>query len=206
MEAELIEDGEFLALHCLTMKTMAGPDQIEAMVGVPAADARAALGRFLEAGEVKEARGNHILMTPGRDRLAGLYPVIYKAARESEALAGAYTRFERCNTELKRIVTDWQTVPVGGDRVPNDHGDADYDNKAIDRLGALHERACAVVDAFAAEIPRLARHKVRLDAAVERVFAGERDYFSGVRVDSYHTVWFEFHEDLIRILGTERVE
>jgi len=25
-------------------------------------------------------------------------------------------------------------------------------------------------------------------------------------VDSYHTVWFELHEDLLRILGREREE
>jgi hypothetical protein len=27
---------------------------------------------------------------------------------------------------------------------------------------------------------------------------------SGVRVSSYHTVWFEMHEDLLRLLGRTR--
>ena len=90
--------------------------------------------------------------------------------------------------------------------IKNDHSDADYDHKVIDRLGALHERVEPILDAFAAEVPRLSRHNDRLNAAVDRVFAGEKDYVSGVRVDSYHTVWFELHEDLLRILDTERDE
>lgn len=34
----------------------------------------------------------------------------------------------------------------------------------------------------------------------------QRDYVGGVRCDSYHTVWFELHEDLLRILGATRHE
>jgi len=64
------EDFEFLTLHCLTMKQLAGPANVEAIVGVPAAEAKAALGRLVESGDVKEARGNFVLMPPGRERLA----------------------------------------------------------------------------------------------------------------------------------------
>jgi hypothetical protein len=200
------EDFEFLTLHCLTMKQLAGPANVEAIVGVPAAEAKAALGRLVESGDVKEARGNFVLMPAGRERLAARYGDIYKSVRQSEEFAAAYGRFERVNNDLKRLITDWQTATVAGQQTPNDHSDPDYDHKIIDRLGALHERAEPIVDAFAAEVPRLGRHKDRLNAAVDRVFAGEKDYVSGVRLDSYHTVWFELHEDLLRILDTERDE
>ncbi|MDQ1518616.1 MAG: hypothetical protein QOE80_4446 [Actinomycetota bacterium] len=200
------EDFEFLTLHCLTMKQLAGPANVEAIVGVPAAEAKAALGRLVESGDVKEARGNFVLMPAGRERLAARYGDIYKSVRQSDEFAAAYGRFERVNNDLKRLITDWQTITVAGQQTPNDHSDPDYDHKIIDRLGALHERAEPIVDAFAAEVPRLGRHKDRLNAAVDRVFAGEKDYVSGVRLDSYHTVWFELHEDLLRILDTERDE
>jgi hypothetical protein len=36
------------------------------------------------------------------------------------------------------------------------------------------------------------------------VLSGAIDYVSGVKVDSYHTVWFELHEDLLRMLGRSR--
>jgi hypothetical protein len=200
------EDFEFLTLHCLTMKQLAGPAHVEAIVGVPTADAKAALGRLVESGDVKEARGNYVLMPAGRERLAARYGEIYKSVRQSDEFAAAYGRFERVNNDLKRLITDWQTATVAGQQTPNDHTDADYDHRIIDRLGALHERVEPILDAFAVEVPRLSRHKDRLNAAVDRVFAGEKDYVSGVRLDSYHTVWFELHEDLLRILDTERDE
>jgi hypothetical protein len=198
------EDFEFLTLHCLTMKQLAGPAHVAAIVGVPAADAKGALARLVESGDVKEARGNYVLMPAGRERLAGWYGDIYKSVRQSDAFTAAYGRFERVNNDLKRLITDWQTITVAGQQAPNDHSDPDYDHKIVDRLGALHERVEPILDAFAAEVPRLSRHKDRLNAAVDRIFAGEKDYVSGVRVDSYHTVWFELHEDLLRILDTER--
>jgi hypothetical protein len=200
------EDFEFLTLHCLTMKQLAGPAHVEAIVGVPTADAKAALGRLVESGDVKEARGNYVLMPAGRERLAARYGEIYKSVRQSDEFTAAYGRFERVNNDLKRLITDWQTITVAGQQAQNDHRDADYDHKIIDRLGAVHERVEPILDAFAVEVPRLSRHKDRLNAAVDRVFAGEKDYVSGVRLDSYHTVWFELHEDLLRILDTERDE
>jgi pyruvate,orthophosphate dikinase len=39
---------------------------------------------------------------------------------------------------------------------------------------------------------------------VDRVEAGERDWFTKPLIDSYHTVWFELHEDLLSTLGKER--
>ncbi|HVW33932.1 MAG TPA: hypothetical protein VHL53_15465, partial [Acidimicrobiia bacterium] len=62
------EDFEFLTMHCLTMKQLASPAAVEAIVGVPAADARAALERLLASGDVKEARGSFVLMPAGRER------------------------------------------------------------------------------------------------------------------------------------------
>ena len=34
--------------------------------------------------------------------------------------------------------------------------------------------------------------------------AGERDWFAKPMIDSYHTVWFQLHEDLLNTLGIER--
>ena len=62
-----------------------------------------------------------------------------------------------------------------------------------------------MLDAFARLVPRLAVHRRRLSEALARASAGETDYVSGVRVASYHTVWFELHEDLLRLLGAASV-
>ena len=97
-------------------------------------------------------------------------------------------------------------MPAGGGRVTNDHNDAEYDQGIIDRLGSLHERAERVIGKAAAAQPRVGRYLERLSAAYDKVLAGDRDFVSGVRVDSYHTVWFELHEDLLRMLGRTRQE
>ena len=39
----------------------------------------------------------------------------------AEFMAAAFARFERINVELKQLITDWQTIELGGKRVPNDH-------------------------------------------------------------------------------------
>ena len=53
-------------------------------------------------------------------------------------------------------------------------------------------------------LERFARYEPRLSTAVHRVESGERDWFTKPLIDSYHTVWFELHEDLLSTLGKER--
>jgi hypothetical protein len=147
------------------------------------------------------------MVTPaGRSWLDEQYPKAYAGLRENPDATAAYERFERVNRELLRLFTDWQMMPAGGERVPNDHSDPDYDRDVIDRLGALHERGLKPLERFQALDERLGEYIRRLESAYDRVLAGEHEYVSGARVDSYHTVWFELHEDLLRMLGREREE
>jgi hypothetical protein len=206
MQTNQMQDTDFLTLHCLTLCQLATPEKIQTVVGVSESDVGAALGRLVEAGDVKEAKGKYVIMPAGRQRLDALYPELFGTVRGSDKFTSAYERFERVNKDLKALITQWQTMSVEGRSVPNDHSDRDYDAKIVDRLADLHERAEPILDDFAADIPRLGRYKDRLTEALDRVDAGETEYVSSVRHDSYHTVWFEMHEDLLRILGTTRDE
>ena len=40
--------------------------------------------------------------------------------------------------------------------------------------------------------------------ALERVDKGERSWVDRPRADSFHTVWFELHEDLLATLALSR--
>ena len=53
-------------------------------------------------------------------------------------------------------------------------------------------------------MPHFAPYRERLRSARRRVVDGEHDWFTSPRVDSYHTVWMELHEDLLAALGWER--
>jgi hypothetical protein len=117
------------------------------------------------------------------------------------ALRRAYDRFLPLNAELLRLGHDWQ-VRSGG--VANDHSDVEYDWAVIDRLRALHERASPVTRAMATTLERFDTHRARLRTALKRVDDGEREWFTSPRIDSYHTVWMQLHEDLLLALGIER--
>jgi len=75
--------------------------------------------------------------------------------------------------------------------------DPEYDEPDHRSSRALHERADRPLQEFAALEPRFREYVRRLDVAYDRTLAGEHDFVSGAKVDSYHTVWFELHEDLV---------
>ena len=53
-------------------------------------------------------------------------------------------------------------------------------------------------------MPRLAPYQARFDHAVEQLRTGDTSYVARPIMDSYHTVWFELHEELIGLLGRDR--
>jgi hypothetical protein len=200
-------DTELLALHGLAVKKAGSPAAVAAVLGAEEAEIESALEAAVAAGRAAGAKGTFMVTPAGREWLDERYPVVYAEFRADPAATETYERFERINRELLSLFTDWQMIPAaGGERTPNDHSDADYDAGIVDRLGAQHERAEKVLDRFAGLEPRLGVHKQRLDEAYDKVLAGEIDWVSGARIDSYHTVWFELHEDLLRMLGREREE
>jgi hypothetical protein len=197
---------ELMAMHGLAVKKAGEADEVARIMGLPAEDVTKALEVAVGSGDAMAGRGKYMLTPQGRERLDAAYPEEFADLRRDDRFVAGYDRFERINRELKQLMTEWQTVPAGGEQVPNDHTDPDYDARIIDRLGDLHERAEPMLRQLSEAVDRLDVYRRRLDEAHERAMVGETDYVSGVRVDSYHTVWFELHEDLLRMLGRQREE
>ncbi len=124
---------------------------------------------------------------------------------EPEAIRAGYERFVRVNPELLATATAWQvrTRPDGMESL-NDHTDARYDRAVIEQLGAVHRDVAPVIDALAVVLDRFAPYGRRLQRAYDKVRRGDRQWFTSPTCDSYHTVWFELHEDLLVTLGLER--
>ena len=76
----------------------------------------------------------------------------------------------------------------------------------LDRLAALHADATAWFTGAEAGPRRLADYRARLDRALEGAQAGDGRYVASPRVDSYHGIWFELHEDLIGLAGRTRAD
>jgi hypothetical protein len=197
-------DVEFLAVHALAVKKSGSAGAVAELLGLDADAVESALNAATGHGTVAGSRGIYMVTPAGREWLASRYPDFYAGLRADPGAEAAYARFERINRDLLALFTDWQSVASGGERILNDHNDAEYDAKVIDRLGAVDDRAGRLFKALVAIEPRLARYQERLATAIDRALAGETAYVSGVKVDSYHTVWFELHEDLLRMLGRSR--
>jgi hypothetical protein len=68
----------------------------------------------------------------------------------------------------------------------------------------IHDRVRPVTVDLRETIDRFAGYGTRLREALEKVVAGEHEWFTKPVIDSYHTIWFELHEDLLCTLGIER--
>lgn len=201
-------DRAFLVLHALRLKGFAGTPAVAETAGVDEADAAKVLDGAKADGLViyREGRISGWSLTPaGRQKHAELLEAELAAAAYRDVVHGAYKRFLEINGELLGVCTDWQMRPgPDGQPVLNDHSDADYDKQVIARLRQIDDDVQPVCANLAGSAERFAGYGPRLAAAVEKVEAGDIDWFTKPMIDSYHTIWFELHEDLLCTLGIER--
>jgi hypothetical protein len=195
-----------LVLHGLAIKKHATPEAVAGILGLDVSVVRTTLDKLVEAKRVVEAQGKYLLAPAARMALDTEYTPLYEDVRANSAFASGYEEFERLNATLKQLITEWQTVDVRGHRVPNNHSNKDYDEKLIDRLGNLHERAELALDRLASVLPRFSIYRNKLSAALEKAEDGEITWVSDAKIESYHTLWFELHEDLLRLMRRERDE
>jgi pyruvate,orthophosphate dikinase len=118
----------------------------------------------------------------------------------------ALDSFLELDQRMKATVTAWQMRRVDGTEVFNDHTDPAYDAAVLAGLESLHGEARAWLGPLVVGLPRLAWYLERLERAVAAARGGDGRYVASPRVDSYHGVWFELHEDLILLAGRSRSE
>ncbi len=57
---------------------------------------------------------------------------------------------------------------------------------------------------LAGALDRFGSYGPRFGQALDLLLGGDLDYFTKPIMPSYHTVWFELHEDLLASLGIDR--
>jgi hypothetical protein len=120
-----------------------------------------------------------------------------------QASEAAYAGFVPLNQRLLKVCHDWQIVRGG---VPNDHADPAYDDRVIERLYGVHGGAQRILGDLTPRVPRFSRYATRFDDALVRLASGKREWFASPACDSYHTVWMQFHEDLLLATGRSRAD
>ena len=186
---------ELTVLQAVRLKGRVGRDDLAATLGGDFVDV---VDRLVGSGLLLD--GPTMRLSPeGRGRLEGLL-ADERSHVDTTAVLTAYGEFRSVNSEFKALVTDWQLK----DGQPNTHEDVSYDAAVLARLNDVHRRVTPTIDAVATQLPRLSRYSVKLQTALDNIHAGETIWLARPLIDSYHTVWFELHEELIGAVGLTR--
>ncbi|GAA4387379.1 hypothetical protein [Tsukamurella soli] len=180
---------EFDLLHALRIKGRVPADQVGADPAVVTAAA--------DAGLIAVTARGVLLTGAGLVRHAGLLAEQVSTA-DRDGLERTYDRFLQVNRAVKDACAQWQAA-----------GSAATDDDLLRAVDAL-ERAFTRVDRplakLAVRLPRYGVYRDRLEAALERATEGRRDALADPGSDSFHTAWFECHEDFLVSLGRAREE
>lgn len=193
----------FLVLHGLRLKGFGEAPAIADAVGLDVGTVEEHLAK-LQADELALRRDGRLagwaLTAAGRLEQQRLAAEDAADAGATDAVHRAYERFLGLNVQVLGACTDWQ---VRND-APNDHADAAHDTAVLERLRGIHAALAPILDDLAGALARYRHYAPRFDAAIARLDAGEFEWFTKPLIDSFHTIWFELHEDLLSTLGIER--
>ncbi len=196
----MLQDG---LLVLLSIKGFAKVDGLAEILEIDGGDVERELARLASNGEAEETKIGWRLTQSGKSAAAAYITQERTAAGLSE-MDDVYETFTVCNDRFKTTIMRWQVRTVGGSGVPNDHSDAAYDQSVIDELRSIHAEIDRLLERIARGLPRANIYRRRFERALEKISRGERRFVAAPIIDSYHTVWFELHEDLIRLAGRNR--
>ncbi len=197
---------ELLALHGLRLKGFAAVPDLAAHFGLAESDVALVLARTAEAGFTRfrdGTRSGWALTVEGRKENERLLAVEIDEAGLRPAVREAYQRFLTQNPLLLAACTRWQISDLEA-QVLNDHQDQAYDASVIAELGDIHRSALPICADLGRLLERFGTYGPRLTTAMQHITDGETQWFTKPTIDSYHTVWFELHEDLLATLGLDR--
>jgi hypothetical protein len=196
-----VTPNELAVLRSLRLKGRATTDDLATATRLPPSTVRMMIDKLLGGGDLRELRDAYALLPPACSRLEALLEQ-ERAGLSANEVTALYAAFAPVNADFKAIANQWQMR----DGKPNDHHDPAYDRSVLDRLPGIHARVLPIVERLGELAPRLSPYATRLAEANERVRAGQSEWLLTPLIDSYHTVWFELHEELISLAGLTRLD
>jgi DNA-binding MarR family transcriptional regulator len=191
---------ELTVLRAVRLKGRVSEADLVATLDEEPADVAATLAQLTAAGLLVEDKTLRI-SPEGRERLNALLAE-ERSGVDQNVLAKSYDDFRAVNNEFKGLLSDWQIK----DGQPNSHDDPEYDAAVLNHLDNVHQQVLPVIAMVTTLLPRLSRYAEKLDSAFAKIKAGETVWLARPIIDSYHTVWFELHEELIAASGLTREE
>ena len=202
-------DIELLVTLSLRLKGFGEVVDVASVHGLDPAEVTATLDAMAEAGRcmAREVDGvkKYVLTPTGREEGQSALAAELDSTGVRDAVQGAYETFLELNGQMLQLCTDWQvTTDAAGEQVLNDHSDEDYDQEVMGRLVDLDSELRKVLAPLRGSLARYDGYPGRFRTAIDRLLGGDLDYFTKPIIPSYHTVWFELHEDLLATLGIDR--
>ena len=184
-------------LQVLRIKGRATPETLATAIGVEA-DRR---DRAVRAGRGWSRTRRSVIASPtsAGERVDELYAS--ERTQAGAVIDDMYETFLPINDEVKQIVTDWQMRdgrrPDGAQR-PRDRAHDDERDRPAARRRRQGGTGAGVADRGATALRLLLPPAA---TGARRIRDGDHTMVAAPIKDSYHTVWFELHEDLLLLSG-----
>ena len=186
--------GELNVLRAVGLAGVADLATVARATGLAADDARARVTSAEAAGLVSETPRGYRLTAEGREEVAeGLQRE--RDGLDRAAMEELYEAFVRIDRGFKELVTEYQLSQ-----------EPTRFSWAVASMTDVHPKVRDLAARASELVPRLAPYGTRFDDAMAHLENGDEKYLVSVTTDSYHTVWFQFHEELIEMAGRTRAE
>ena len=195
----------FLVLNYFDIFKTANEEALK-LLGLSENELKLILKNLFQEGLIRRTNSEWIIEESGEEMVRSYRERLLRESSRSEEFMKYCEEFERLNKEFKELVTRWQLKDEGGMLVPNDHSDPDYDFKIIEQLSVVHEKTMNILKKICEIVPAFKIYAKRLENALNLLMNGNLEYMVDKSKESYHEVWFELHESLLKISGMKRIE
>jgi len=139
------------------------------------------------------------LTVAGRTENERLLAEELEAAGARPSVTSVHEEFVPLNTDVVTACSQLQLNRLSRENQPNDGLDQKAHQTFTDAVASFR----ALETRLAGALPRFDGYAHRLDQAMANA-ASEPAWLIATDRDSFHRIWFEFHEDLIATLGIQR--
>jgi len=186
----MLSDNDFAVLNAIYLKKMATPATIADITSLPFNEVTQRLEEAEGLELILKLPDGAMLLTDGTRQVVGYYMQRYADLRTQAQMMQWYENFETLNSRFIATVTDWQK--------------SDGDERLERKLLQCAERLAKDIGQLVPAIGRYVGYVRRFERSMDLVDQGKRDYVCKPTIDSVHNIWFEFHEDILAVLGRPR--
>lgn len=184
------DDRAFLVLNTLYLKKIATAQVIADVTGLPSDEVRETISGLLADGSLLDMNGQLLLQESGTQSVLDYYRDCYRELRDRRTVIEWYDGFETINGQFIKLVTDWQK--------------SEGDERIQERIQRVVDRLANALGELTGVIPRYSQYVRRFERSLALVDQGRHDFLCNPMVDSVHNIWFEFHEDILAVIGRPR--